>query len=669
MRNITTSIMKNIGMLGSTGMRTAPLVPRSDTLQGQQDLFRDFTESGNVADPDIWSKFNQHMRRPATFDSMLQLWEDMSMWDLMAAALVEIVDEATQVDANSPATIWYQCNDSDFEDDLNAMLSTIGAEDIIASQVYYVAGLGNHFEKIDYAVSEGVTGLSFVHPFDVRRYWLQKNRKCIGYRWQDHIPTKDDVFVGVDNKTPIERVAIADGKNIEDLWYPWDFLHFRRMYRMRMNEHGEPLFAEAEGIYKKLKMAVDQMVVHRAQIQPDRYAINIDVKDQSPIEQMKTVQKWKQSLRHKIAFGQDNAGSTGGGGGLDSPEGFQSYYNAWSLDTILWIAKPNGFNHGIEKLQGTQNIPDVYDIELLTDLFYAVIGMPRAWFGPNRGQGSDSPSGKALLAQDMRFLRKIKSIRKPIVNCYTWLGYFHAILKGKNVSQLNIQAMMPPIGGLEEQMKLELLERQANILDVLSDVMAKYNLPKEAWIETIFKRYLHLPDEVVNVFITSLPAQEDAPTLESKGKGSKSVPCSYKLIREVEEKLRNVPGAETIVEELKTFAGVKYNRTQKVEEAMLRQTQSTFKSSLLESPYKTMNDKDIIVSSYGKDPTQVLTAMNLDKEDRPSGNKVYASPSYLAESKKNERNTAMDKARAKGDSPDTSTNINKSYRDFLPEKF
>src|SRR5208283_4758030 len=202
-------------------------------------------------------------------------------WDLMAAALVEIVDEATQADQNSPAKLWFQCNDRDFEDDLNGML------------------------------------------------------------------------------------------------------------------------------------------------------LNLDTEDQAPIDQMKTVQRWKMTLRSKLSFGLNNQGSTGMTDQLTDPVGFQAFYNAWSLDTILWVAKPTGFEHAIEKLQGTQNIPDVYDIELLTDLFYSIIGMPRSWFGAKSGSagGDQAMSGKALLAQDMRFLRKIKSIRSPIINCYTWLGYFHAVLK------------------------------------------------------------------------------------------------------------------------------------------------------------------------------------------------------------------------------------------------
>jgi hypothetical protein len=523
-KNIGTSLLDYLGMIGTSGERTGSLVPRAQTPQAEQDLWKDFQDSGKIADPDIWTKFNSYLRRPTTFDSMLQMWEEMAGWDLLAAALVEIVDEATQVDANSPATVWFESNDQDFAEELNDMLQRVGTEDIIQSQVYYVAAMGNHFEKIEYAPNEGIIGLSFVHPMEMRRYWLERNRKCIGFRWMGHKPNKEDVFVHPDNRTPVERVALTDGKNIEDLWYPWDFLHFRRMFRQRITEHGEPIFAEADGIYKKLRIAIDQMVVFRAQVQPDRYAINIDVQDQPPMEQMKTVQRWRQQLRSKLAFGQGNLADQ-----MNAPSDFSSYYNALALDTILYLAQPKGFNNSIMKLPGTVNVPDVYDIELLTDLFYSIIGMPRSWFGARSsdgGSGGDqAPSGKSLLAQDMRFLRKIKSIRRPIIQCYEWLGYFHAVLRGKNADELDIKVQMPPIGGLEDQMKMEMLRMQAETLDILADVMDKYNLPKEAWVETIFKRYMHLPDEVVNVFITALPAEiETKQQQESMGGKRKTRP-------------------------------------------------------------------------------------------------------------------------------------------------
>ena len=616
MANTTaTSLLKYLGLVGTSGQPTGSLVPRAGTPTADQELFKEFQEGGKVANPDVWSRFNSYMRRPVTFDAMLQLWDEMAGWDLMAAALVEIVDEATQTDQNSPASVWYQCNDREFEDDLNGMLVNLNAEELLPSQVYYVASLGNHFEKLEYAPGEGVMGMSFVHPMDVRRYWLERNRKVVGFRWTGHKPNKDSAFVHPDNKTPIERVALSDGQSIEELWYPWDMLHFRRMYRLRISEHGEPIFDEAQGIYKKLRLAVDQMVVHRAQVQPDRYVINIDTKDQPPMEQMKTVQRWKQTLRSKLAFGLANQGSTGATQDVTDPMGFQAFYNAWSLDTILWVAKPSGFEHTIDKLQGTQNIPDVYDIELLTDLFYSIIGMPRSWFGAKSGGGGggdQAMSGKALLAQDMRFLRKIKSIRRPIINGYTWLGYFHAVLKGKNIQELDIKAMMPPIGSLEDQMKLEMLRQQAEVLDLLADVMGKYNLPREAWVETVFKRYMRLPDEVVNLFITALPSEIEEPAMESLQK--KSAPYTYRILREIEDKVRQQPKLIALVEELRQgFKGeaapARTRAVRKLHEDMFSPKGMNMK--------KQIGDWDVIISSYGRHPME-LKRQSEAEADRPT---------------------------------------------------
>jgi hypothetical protein len=588
MANVTTSgLLKYMGLIGTSGVRTGSLVPRAQTPDADQRLWHEFQEAGRVGDPEIWTKYNSVMKRPTTFDAMLQLWEEMSTWDLIAAALVEIVDEATQTDANSPGTLWYQCNDQDFEEELNDLLVRLEVEHVIQSQVWHLAAFGNHFEKLEYAPIEGVLGMSFVHPMEIRRYWLERNRKAVGFRWHGHRPNKEDVFVMPDNETPVERVSMNNGQTLEDLWYPWDFMHFRRMFRMRVSEHGEPIFSEADGIYKKLRLAIDQMVVHRAQVQPDRYAINIDVQEQPPVEQMKTVQRWRQALRSKLAFGQQ-----GNPDQFNSASDFVSYYNALALDTIIYLAQPKGFNNTITKLPGTADVPDVYDIELLTDLFYSIIGMPRAWFGSQRDTGQEAPSGKALLAQDIRFLRKIKSIRRPITNCYEWLGYFHAVLKGKNVEQLDIKALMPPIGSLEEQMKLEMLQMQAQVLDVLADVMDKYNLPKEAWIETIFKRYMHLPDDVVNVFMTALPG----PVEQEQESLRQPAPCTFRLIREVQEKLRGQPETWALVEKLKrgiygeSPAARHINRRRKLNEVL--------------EPAR-FRDLDVVISSYGRHPFEL----------------------------------------------------------------
>ena len=521
MDSLVGNIFKFLGVTGS-GLDST-IAPRRGAVSDKM-VSDSFAKSNEVENPDKWGQFNSIMRRPVNYEEALRLWDEMSSWDLVAAALQAITDEALQTDTMAPSTLWYTCNNTKIEDSLNNMLLDVGCEDILPSQVWHTAGFGNSFEKLIYAPGEGVTGFMYAHPMDVRRYWLKKNRRPIGYKWFGNAPSRED-DLAMDGNI-LQRCALGLGNNkTEDLWYPWDFMHIRRIYRQRSNEHGEPLFEDAQGIYKKLRMALDQMSIHRAQVQPDRYLMNIDVKDQVPMDQIRTVQKWKSQFRSRMA--QINpAGDTFGPG-----QDFKAFYDPMALDTILWMAKPTGFQHAVEKIPGTANVPDVYDIELLTNLFFSVLGMPKSWLGFGSAQGGENgpTSGKALLAQDMKFLRKIKSVRRPLFHAYEWLAYFHVLLKHPDVDikDLQIDVNMPNISSLEDNLKLEMLKSQAEVLSSMADVMERFNLPRALWIELIFKKYMSLPDDVVDVFMTELP-----PEAANVEEGTKMTNAKVKTIME-----------------------------------------------------------------------------------------------------------------------------------------
>jgi Bacteriophage T4-like portal protein (Gp20) len=553
-RSIAGDILSLLGITGG-GVATSNLAPRVSTPEEHDRAYDRFVEDSKVANPDVWSYYNASMRLPTSFDEMLRLWQDMSTWDLLAAALVEVVDEALQPDSTAPSVLWYECNDSKVEDELNErIVEKLDIETVLPSQAWHTAAFGNHFEKISYAQGEGVLGLTYAHPMDVRRYWLAKNRQCVGFRWNQNQaelmkPDKDSLWRQGDKVVPHTELS-ASGQNTEELWYPWDFMHIRRMYRLRMNEHGEPIFDEAAGIYKKLRLAIDQMVVHRAQIQPDRYVVNIDTQEQPPVEQMRTIQRWKQSMRAKMSFGWGGTvDQQGQPNAYNTPSDFRSYYNALSLDTVFWMARPKGFQHTIDKLAGTATVPDVYDIEMLVNLFFSIIGMPKSWLGlggSGGGEGGNQPaSGKALLAQDARFYRKVKALRRPITNAYTWLAYFHCLLTDKNITNLDIRAKMSDIGTLEDQMKLEMLEKQVDILQKLGDVIDKYKLPQEVWLEVIFKKYMHLPSEVIDAFMTQLPEEARSESLRAKP------PATKHLLEEIERKVNGSRYLRTVVEDLR----------------------------------------------------------------------------------------------------------------------
>ncbi len=545
MDSIAGSVLNLLGITGS-GMATSNLAPPVVGPMTHDRELSEFNRSASVSDPNVWSYYNTAMNRPTTFDEMMRLWNDMSMWDMVTAALTELVEEATQPDAATEKVVWYECSDKELEDELNGvMLVNIESENIIKSQLWHVAAFGNNFDKLHYSRGDGITGLSFAHPMEVRRFWLEKNRRCIGFKWLKGQPDKEDLYV--QGATKVERPTLNHGGTAtEDLWYPWDFCHMRRMFRMRINEHGEPVFDEAQGIYKKLRMAIDQMTVHRAQVQPDRYLVNIDVQEQPPMEQVRTVNRWRQTMRSKLAFGEGQSQDA-----LGNPTDLRSYYNAWALDTILWMAKPKGFNHGIEKIAGTANVPDVYDIEMLLNVFYSILGMPKSWVGIGEPGSNGPQSGRALLAQDMRFLRKVRALRQPVLMGYTWLGYMHALLRGKDISTIDIKAKMSYISTLEDELRMTVLDKQVDILDKMADMLGKYNLDKDAWIDLVMRKYMHMPDDVINALRVSLPPEDATESNESKSTRRKG---GRNQLTESRIRMRNA------FDEMKAFVESKYGK-------------------------------------------------------------------------------------------------------------
>jgi hypothetical protein len=296
---------------------------------------------------------------------------------------------------------------------------------------------------------------------------------------------------------------------------------------------------------------------------------------------MKTVQRWKQQFRTKVAFG--GGGAQGGSG---PPTDFKSYYDAQALDTVLWLANPKGFQHAIDKMPGTASVPDIYDVELLTNLFFSALRMPKSWLGI--GDQTNGPSsGKALLAQDMRFLRAAKSIRKPITQGYTWLGYLHCVLKGVDISSLNITAKMSEISSLEDQLRLELLDKQMELLGKIGDVLEKFDIPRPAMVELMFKKYMHLPDDVINAVITALPAQAQA---ESEG----PAPDSRKMMSVIDEKFRSDPSSARLVHEIQQLNKYGPRRIQPPNgHALIR-------NMPLPTNMESLKKDDVVVSSYGE---------------------------------------------------------------------
>jgi hypothetical protein len=151
---------------------------------------------------------------------------------------------------------------------------------------------------------------------------------------------------------------------------------------------------------------------------------------------------------------------------------------------------------------------------------------------------------------------------------------------------------MPEIGNLEEQMKMEMLSVQADVLQKLGDVMEQYSLPKEAWIDTVFKRYMHLPDEVVSVFLTALPSEIEQSSEKEESRIKRAAPSTLRLIAEIDEKIRSVPGGDSAIKALRE---VVYK-----EKILDRRGPKWTRDRVFDSARP--KEADVVISSFGRHP-------------------------------------------------------------------
>jgi hypothetical protein len=149
-----------------------------------------------------------------------------------------------------------------------------------------------------------------------------------------------------DNRTPVERVAMTNGKDVEDLWYPWDFLHFRRMFRQRFTEHGEPIFCGGKAFTKSCASPSTRWSCTARRFSRTatrststcRSSRHRADEDGAALAAAASVQARLRQFRQS-------------GRAPNAPSDFAVYYNALALDTIIYLAQPKGFNNTITKMQ------------------------------------------------------------------------------------------------------------------------------------------------------------------------------------------------------------------------------------------------------------------------------------------------------------------------------
>jgi hypothetical protein len=391
--------------------------------------------------------------------------ETMMNSDIGRPIIETYAEEASQLDINKQKSVWYECNDSSIEEELNNMLETIGVEDSIHSICYQLSGKGNHFRRILYNNNDGVVGFVSVPHQDIRRIWDQTSKRLLGFVWQGQQPSEPTL----------------DGN--EHMFSPWSFIHFRNVLDPN-SEYGSSMVEHLYPMFKRMQYGLNQMTMYRLHCMPNRHVFWIDGGTQDFTSIMEQAHMFESMMRQKSMIG--NAGM------------LESRFDPPAMDSMLFIPKRTGEETKYEVMQGDKEVPDVYDLEYLAKCFYGGARIPKAYLG----HGDDGGNGMAkasLVSQDIRFARMIRVLRRPVIYGFWQLACIHLALKGRDPAQYNIKVRMSKISALEEEVNAATLESQMRMAGDMTRLCKDLEIPNSATMELIFKEYLKVPRNFIDL--------------------------------------------------------------------------------------------------------------------------------------------------------------------------
>ena len=402
--------------------------------------------------------------------------ETMMNSDIGRPIIETYAEEASQLDINKQKSVWYECNDSSVEEDLNKMLERIGVEDSIYSICYQLAGKGNHFRRVLWNNSEGVVGFVSVPHQEIRRIWDTTSKRLLGFTWQGQQPAEPTM------------------KGNENIFSPWSFIHFRNLLDPN-SEYGSSLVEHLYPMFKRMQYGLNQMTMYRLHCMPNKHLFWVDGGTQDFTTLMEQVHMFESMMRQRSMIG--NAGM------------LESRFDPPAMDSMLFIPRRTDEKSEYQILTGDKEVPDVYDLEYLAKCFYGGARIPKAYIG----HGDDSGGGLAkasLVSQDIRFARMIRVLRRPVIYGFWQLASIHLALMGKDPQNYNIKVRMSKISALEEEVNAATLESQMNIARDFTQICKDLEIPNQATMELVFKEYLHVPRTFVDVAKLAMAASAAA---------------------------------------------------------------------------------------------------------------------------------------------------------------
>lgn len=400
-------------------------------------------------------------------------YEEMDQDDLVASVLDAVAEDGSQRDFMTERMIWAESANQQIEDEANAILDKLNAEDTVPGIMRETAKFGDCFEFLHHERGVGVVAHEYIYPHQVWRY--ERAGRLAGFTMSEQ--------------------PVADA---EQLMLPWQFCHFLRRGGRRYPgvQYGDSWIRPARRLYRKLAMTEDAMILYRIKMAPDRDVYYIDVGEAPPDQQVAIVKMWKRLFKKNISF--------------DPASGIlRGELNPLAFDEDIFWPTKDGNDSRVERLSGSSNVGEIFDVEFLVNRMFSALRAPKDYFGFGDSGGFDR--GKSLEQQDIRWARGVKAIQLAATQGYMRICQIDMALRGidptTKTNEFSIK--MTPVSALDEIQRADLYDIRLRSMEGLTRLVADMDgLNKKAWFKWLLHKFGGFRETFFDQFLQD--AQMDA---------------------------------------------------------------------------------------------------------------------------------------------------------------
>ena len=402
-------------------------VQRSQSLTDYLDLVRSVFGSTN---------FNSVGNSPQTRNQRYEIYDEMDEnCSYISAALDILSDDAIQPDEDG--IILHVKSDSEkITNIVSEFIEEYELEDRVAKWARAIAKYGDLFIRVEGEIGKGV-----------------------GY-------VNDTIYPGLVDRRDLngKLVAFTNNQNSmytnEDLYAPWEFVHFRHkgdIYKEESSQsrlgltqdrnfqqnltsaYGQSILRPAIKTYAQLRFVENMILLSRLTNSIRRNIFLINVGDVTPEKAYENIRNYANLLKKDINFNIEE-------GAYASAKHTINY----DEDIFLPVGDPQN-DVRIEQVGGDANMKEQYDLEYLLNKLFSALKIPKAYLNYEQ----DLNARSTLVQLDIRYARSVSQLQNTVISGVRRLVNVHLAYLGLNPDELDLDISLTPVSSIDEEARME----------------------------------------------------------------------------------------------------------------------------------------------------------------------------------------------------------------------